>query len=750
MKNLSLCLIPLFLLTFNSALIGQKQSYAKDLNPPPPPACGGAVGINLNPEGYFGSGTANISASGADLSADYGYSLVAPPPPGSYTLTNNTASWITSFPNPTWIKIGDNSPDPNGYMMVINGQEDKKTFVEWEIDGLCPGINYEFAADFINLIDSTLATQGFPKIDFLVNGLVLGSTADIPQDEQWHSIGFTFTPDAVQSSLTIGLRNNTSTNTGNDFAIDNVLLRPCGPSLEIAEVMPTEHCLKDVVEIALGIGTGPNDPVIQWQMSQNEGENWEDFGGPSNLTSLVIPSLPANLALRALVAENIDHLASPSCRYISNALTFSYLPIESCPSTLIDTTICAGELVRVGGSDFNTTGTYQVLLVDHLGADSLVQLTLTVRSPIVVEKNIGICSGDSYEGLPYEKDTTLMSIAPAANGCDSVTIFHLFILPSPAPQIIGPTAICEGKLDQLIVNGGNFIAYEWSTGETNRSLTINKPGQYSVTVSDDSGCIGEQTWAVLETAISADYSVIPPTCAVSADGIIAIEAIRGGSGNYTVRLDGKTIPETSAVVNAGTFRLQITDSKGCTFEENISVLPAEPLLLVFDAEHQINIGQSIPLSVSSNRALTRVQWLANAELSCLDCLEPLATPEHTTRYELLVEDDRGCTTEAQITVIVKQQFAIYTPNVFSPNGDGINDFFTLYGGDELSKIIQLKIFDRWGAVVYTSNNLNLGEQAWDGTFQGQLLPAGVYVYQVEVMGQQGRVERVLGEVALVR
>ncbi len=742
-------LLLLSIICCSSHLLGQKQTQAKDLNPPPPPACGGAVGVNLNTLGDFGSGAANVLLTDPGYESDYTYSSTLPLSPGSFTLSNSTANWPTPFLGASWIEITDNSVNPDGYMMVVNGMEDNAIFVEWQVEGLCPGITYEFSADFINLDDSTISIQGLPEIEFLTNGQVLGSTGEVVQDETWHSFGFTFTPDAVQTTLTIALRNNTSASAGNNLAIDNVQFRPCGPSLSLEEVLPQARCEGESVEFAVGIGSSSVEPIIQWQVSQNLGISWQNFGEPSADNSLIIANLPKDLVLRALVAEDLEKIARPSCRYISNALIIEYLPITDCPTTVIDTSLCANQTIQVGTEIFANTGSYQVLLEDISGGDSLVQLNLSLQEPIVVQQNFGLCQGDSYKGIIYLQDTSWSTTATAVNGCDSLTLFNISVFEIPRPQINGPASICEGNLDQLVTSG-SFVDYEWSTGGAGPSLSINQAGTYGLTVTDDAGCIGEDSWVVLPTIIDVKYSITPPTCAVSADGILQIESITGGSGNYQVRLDGKVIPEASVAVPAGTFSLEVEDSKGCTFEENISILTLAPLQLEHEASYQIYSGQSAQLSISGNRPLTQVRWAAQDSLSCLDCFEPLASPAYTTRYEVTVEDDRGCTATAEITVIVKQQFAVYAPNVFSPNGDGFNDYFSIYGGEELALINQLNIYNRWGNLVYTQKDVSFGSQSWDGSFEGLALPEGVYLFQAAITGTNGRTEALSGEITLIR
>jgi len=97
-------------------------------------------------------------------------------------------------------------------------------------------------------------------------------------------------------------------------------------------------------------------------------------------------------------------------------------------------------------------------------------------------------------------------------------------------------------------------------------------------------------------------------------------------------------------------------------------------------------------------------------------------------------------------VIVEKPYALYSPNAFSPDGDGINDFFKISGQGIID--YQIEIFNRWGQMVYKSLDLGKG---WDGTFKGKNLPTGTYVYKIK-SSKYGVEQKLVknGSVALVR
>ena len=98
------------------------------------------------------------------------------------------------------------------------------------------------------------------------------------------------------------------------------------------------------------------------------------------------------------------------------------------------------------------------------------------------------------------------------------------------------------------------------------------------------------------------------------------------------------------------------------------------------------------------------------------------------------------------TVSVEKPYALYAPNAFSPDSDGINDFFKISGQGILD--FQIEIYNRWGQMVYKSDDLSKG---WNGTFKGENLPTGSYVYKIKTI-KNGNGEDLVktGTVALVR
>jgi len=93
--------------------------------------------------------------------------------------------------------------------------------------------------------------------------------------------------------------------------------------------------------------------------------------------------------------------------------------------------------------------------------------------------------------------------------------------------------------------------------------------------------------------------------------------------------------------------------------------------------------------------------------------------------KLLVETSNGCINRIEKEVVIHPDAQVFPPNAFTPDGDGINDIFEIKGVG--IKKYNVKIFSRWGELVFESNNI---EEHWDGRINGQIVPKGSYAYQI--------------------
>jgi gliding motility-associated-like protein len=156
----------------------------------------------------------------------------------------------------------------------------------------------------------------------------------------------------------------------------------------------------------------------------------------------------------------------------------------------------------------------------------------------------------------------------------------------------------------------------------------------------------------------------------------------------------------------------------------------------------IFIGQSVTLHANGNGT---VVWNSHSSLSCTDCIDPIASPQATTIYTATNFSPDGCQVSDQFTVVVLNDALVKVPTGFTPNGDGLNDFYGPLG--KVPDGYSLQIFNRNGEIVFKSSTMN---QRWNGYYKGFLQPASVFIYLVDYKDLQNKPHQQKGTFVLIR
>ena len=250
-----------------------------------------------------------------------------------------------------------------------------------------------------------------------------------------------------------------------------------------------------------------------------------------------------------------------------------------------------------------------------------------------------------------------------------------------------------------------------------------------------------------------------PSCLQEFGSLEAVNVV-GGAAPYQYSIDGgETFSESPFFTNLapGTYDLVIQDAFGETLESSEVIVPLEDVtIFVAEPETSILLGNNYELEVQTNLLPSQIDtiiWSPASGLSCTDCLNPVALPLETTEYTVQITDIFGCIVEARVLLPVDRTPAIYIPNAFSPDGDGVNEVFMIFARDEsVEQIQRFLVFSRWGELVYEYENFQPNNPAygWDGFFQGKLMNPAVFAWFAVVEFIDGREVLFKGDVTLVR
>ena len=436
--------------------------------------------------------------------------------------------------------------------------------------------------------------------------------------------------------------------------------------------------------------------------------------------------------------------------YPTATITVGSYPYPNLPP---DTTVCRGNYVQLNlpaGDSIQTSETFtwtSNLSQTYLTCD-------TCQSPVCQ-------SPDTI--IYYIKSSSFYSSATASATCTARDTFVVNV--DALPQIFPGLdfRVCPNDTIQMHA-GPNVTAATWSPNLFISDSSIANPKvwpldtiTYRVTGVNDAGCSISRIVRVYPiTKVVADIAVRDTSvCAgsqVPIDVVVTQASIKDTTFQWypSTYLNSPTSQFATATLPAGNYTYTvIVRSSTCIADTgSMHITVSSPPDLEAGDKQTVAVGTTVQLYAASHQNVTYTWTPAYDSLSCTICRKPYITVNKTETVHVVAENQYGCKTEdsVQLSVLECDNKAVFVPNTFTPNNDGLNDRLFVRGGG-LRGIEYFRVFDRWGDLVFETHDISDG---WDGSVKGKPGDIATYVYVLKGVCSSGSTVDMSGNVTLVR
>jgi gliding motility-associated-like protein len=378
-------------------------------------------------------------------------------------------------------------------------------------------------------------------------------------------------------------------------------------------------------------------------------------------------------------------------------------------------------------------GTYTVTATDVNGCEAVASQVVTFNALPVVDlgdrdtlcagATITLDAGPGFTAYAWNTGGSVQTetisatgfytvTVTDANGCQNTSTIEIIASTIPPVNLPATERLCDSGMVMLDA-GPQYIAYNWAGGGTsiNQYLIVDQPGVYSVTVVDQFGCSSTDNVTVTADGVMA-LDFMADTARVCQGENLILDA--GDQWEYYL-WDGVSGDQYLVVTTTGQHDVIVTDANGCRFSDQVTVVLETPPTL--DLGPLVNICPDETLTVSAGAGFDSYLWSTGQTSASIEVTQP-GIYSVTTTYNI-------CTLDDETAIGDDCPGQIFIPNVFSPNGDGLNDFFEITFVN--LEYLDISIYDRWGKFVYSSGDKNF---KWNGTRNGKPLPEGAYYYHV--------------------
>ncbi|WP_119080427.1 gliding motility-associated C-terminal domain-containing protein [Chitinophaga alhagiae] len=353
--------------------------------------------------------------------------------------------------------------------------------------------------------------------------------------------------------------------------------------------------------------------------------------------------------------------------------------------------------------------------------------------------NTPVASG-TFNALPVGDHSVLVT---DVNGC---AVTHPFAVTEDAASMLQTAyskadpscmGLADGAIELTVTQGVPPFEYalENSPFQADGNFTGLSDGAYKLYIRNGVCLDSQQVTLKSPLAITAVLTTENEVCS-RGNGTAEIR-LSGGTPPYTIRWNGNetNLPQWQSL-GAGAYYVTVEDQNGCGETRDFHIGNVDiPRVNILNNDTTINIGEELVLQAEN---APDYQWQPlDGWLSCLDCATPVARPLRETRYIVRTVTGQNCINADTVLVKVSYHRSFQMPNAFTPNGDGVNDFFRPVSKGVI--VYNMQIYNRWGQLIYQGTQPKTG---WDGKLNGVPQEAGTYVYFIQYgfWGNEGDVQ----------
>ena len=561
------------------------------------------------------------------------------------------------------------------------------------------------------------------------------------------------------------------------FVVDSVTFNPtpcsaCNGNIDVAISNPTGTLTYNLTMVGGTTTTQTNNGYFGSLCAGTYNLSVVDANG-CDYAEVIVIQQTSNVAIDS-IQITVDNGCAGNCNgtisvFPTTGLTYSINGGSNWQNTSVFNQVCAAN--------------YTVMIQDNFGCTNSQTVSINA-SPLQLSngQDTTICQNGSatlgitisggqipytYNWNPVNTNTPNIIVSPTATqiysvsvtdalGCQSsISNFNVTVLPPISVSSLPDLHYCEGistLLNTTVTGGTGNYQYAWvdlasqQILGTNSTLTFTHSGTGTVLliVKDDCSTTPdtvsfnyfEESQPLLNLTTSNSIGCPPFSTSLALSNVPSGATINWNIGGQTFNSAPSTLDFSTSTVGCQDVVATITTTSGCifsnTFNQVFCVTPLPNALFQYSPIEPTTMNSSIDLIYASDYSyLPHWSISSNAHISDPTVYNPTInyafTQADSIHVCLTVTDTIGCMADICTSIIVENEFLLYVPNSFTPDGDDFNQEFIPVTNIDPSETYQFMIFNRWGNMIFESKDPTKG---WDGSYLGKRAQDGTYTWKI--------------------